>query len=118
MQRRKLVETIQLPEFDPAIPADNEDGSLTRSGMGTRLLQDAVLPADLTMRPEITAHAKVERPDLAFPDAGVHDGIHIYSHDFRLARQQTLAFYLISNHLLGAKRFPVRWIESEKKLVF
>src|SRR5580704_12362266 len=67
------------------------------------------------MRPEVTAKRVIEWTDIAFPSRGVHDGIHADAYYFRVPGEKLLPLHLIRNHLFGAHRVPIQWIESQNQ---
>jgi hypothetical protein len=70
------VEAVDLPERDFAAAINYEHSAVARARVWLGFPQHAIRSTHFSMRPEVAAQGKVERPDLPLPLGGIHDGIH------------------------------------------
>src|SRR5690349_5651553 len=94
---RKLVHWIHGCRHDPARLVDNKNSAFAGASVRFSLAKHAVLAADLSMRPEIARHQKVEGADFTLPCRRIHNVIHADGHRLGLTQREFLAFQLISN---------------------
>ncbi len=90
----------------PAL-VDYKNGALAGPLERIGLPQHSILPADGSVRPEVTGQQKIEGTDLALPGGRIHDVIDTDAEHVRLPGLKLFPLHLVSDHLPGADRVPV-----------
>ena len=101
------MQSVHFAEDNFPTATYHEDGTLARAGVGIVFAKYAIGPAHFAVRPEIAAEREVERPYLAIPFRGVHDGVDADAHHLGICATKFLcsAWYSTTCRALTASQF-------------
>src|SRR5581483_9163583 len=108
---------VHAAEGDAAIAIHDEyrAGAGSRRGFGGT--QHTIALGHRSVRPEVAAHRKIEWPNLAFPNSGVHDRLDRYRDGLGSKVDKGRAIELQGHHLPVGNRVPIERIKSQDNVL-